>query len=58
MRERITSVLQPTQRWCFIHALLALFGAQHLVAVAVNVENRASFVFIEDFRIDNNDSTI
>ncbi|GKV48085.1 hypothetical protein SLEP1_g54921 [Rubroshorea leprosula] len=32
--------------------------AQHCVAVAVNVENRASFVFIEDFRIDNNDSTI
>ncbi|GKV39807.1 hypothetical protein SLEP1_g47523 [Rubroshorea leprosula] len=35
-----------------------MIGAQHLVAVAVNVENRASFVFIEDFRIDNNDSTI
>ncbi|GKV48070.1 hypothetical protein SLEP1_g54906 [Rubroshorea leprosula] len=33
-------------------------GAQHWVAVAVNVENGASFVFIEDFRMDNNDSTI
>ncbi|GKV39792.1 hypothetical protein SLEP1_g47509 [Rubroshorea leprosula] len=35
-----------------------MIGAQHWVAVAVNVENRASFVFIKDFRIDNNDSTI
>ncbi|GKV48081.1 hypothetical protein SLEP1_g54917 [Rubroshorea leprosula] len=41
-----------------LHFRFFIIGAQHWVAVAVNVENRASFVFIKDFRIDNNDSTI